>query len=95
MRRAAEINCSVGWAPLPVRLSSDVAESSPKRDGQECPSYIKVRQLLPLESVFGASVGAHFDDAGVEAGDDFDEVLLSGHYVENVFIDVGDFIGTG
>ena len=42
LRRAAERNVPVGWALLPVLISVF------KPDGQVCPSYDAVRQLLPV-----------------------------------------------
>lgn len=46
-----------------------------------------------MDSVFGAFAGrGHFDDAGVKAGDGFDEISLLLHHVFDVLVDHGDLV---
>ncbi len=46
--------------------------------------------------IFGAFAGGgHFDEPGVELGEGFDEVGLSGHDGVDVFIGHGDFVQAG
>ncbi len=52
-----------------------------------------LRGPLELSSIFrAAAIAAHLDDAGIEASDDLDEVLLSGHDGIDVFVDKRNFV---
>lgn len=59
-------------------------------------SFFRWAAVLLGLLIFGFFAGgAHFDEFGVEAAEDFDEVGLGGHDGVDVFVDSGDFIESG
>ena len=107
-RTSGEAGCDVSFSILPMQLANRFLRlfgcSLPisfggdmsglalggHRAGSAKPTADPISLILRA-----AVVAAHHDDFGLEAGDDIDEIALSGHHVVNVLINAGHLIKPG